>query len=373
MVASRGADIVTHHKKTYLTSDGKLALAKAATVAAGIIGVTAFLVAPRRRDWRTTAQWKQIEKHRYAHRGLFEEPPSAQAYPKGTAGDPWKNDTDLLTMPDKVVQFADKIKKRSDAPVATPLWAEDVKHATRPIVPENSLPAFRAAAEAGYGVELDVRLTKDNVLVVVHDSDLERLCGRAGFVEQLTHEELCEYHLLGTDERIPTLEQVLSLFETAPKTGARRPPLIIEIKSTMSNYVDLTRMTMLALDHADVSYCIESFDPRVLSWLRHNRPDVFRGQLSEDSLADRGAEKYGIPMRWILSSLFANVLSRPDFVAYKYSDRHNLFVWLCRRVLRGHLITWTVRSDNDLAESEREGAPAIFEYIRPDTRSRLSK
>jgi hypothetical protein len=100
---------------------------------------------------------------------------------------------------------------------------------------------------------------------------------------------------------------------------------------------------------------------------------VLRGQLSEDYLADRGTEKYGVPARWALSSLLTNVFSRPDFIAYKYSDRNNPFVWLCCHALGGHLITWTVHSDADLAESEREGAPAIFEYIRPDTRSRLSK
>ena len=89
---------VVGHKKAYLTSEGKLALVKIAAATATVIGATAFLVAPRRRDWRTSSQWKQLEKHRYAHRGLFEEPPSAQAYPKGTAGDPWKDEGSLLTV-----------------------------------------------------------------------------------------------------------------------------------------------------------------------------------------------------------------------------------------------------------------------------------
>ena len=44
-------------------------------------------------------------------------------------------------------------------------------------VPENSLPAFERAVRAGYGIELDVRETRDHVLVVHHDETLERSCG----------------------------------------------------------------------------------------------------------------------------------------------------------------------------------------------------
>jgi glycerophosphoryl diester phosphodiesterase len=364
----------TKGRISYLTPEGKIALLKVGALATAAIGFTAFMVAPRRRDWKTTSQWKIIEKHRYAHRGLFDEPPSAQAYPRGTAGDPFKKQgTSIADVTDKIVQFTDMVFTGSpDTPVATPLWADDVKEWPQ-LIPENSLPAFRAAADAGYGAELDVRLTKDNVLVVIHDSDLERMCGRAGSVEQLTHEELCTYRLLGTDEMIPTLEQVLALFEPNPVTHRRHAPLIIELKTTVSNYVDLTRLTMLTLDHFDVDYCINSFDTRALWWLRRHRPDVLRGQLSENYLADRGTERYGWPLRIGQSWLMCNVMSRPDFISYKFSDRHNPFVWLACKLLGARLITWVVHSDADLAEAEREGAPGIFEHIRPDVRARLSK
>ena len=53
-----------------------------------------------------------------------------------------------------------------------------------PGVPENSLAAFRRAAEAGYGAELDVHLTRDGRLVVIHDGDLERMCGVPGRVAE---------------------------------------------------------------------------------------------------------------------------------------------------------------------------------------------
>lgn len=43
--------------------------------------------------------------------------------------------------------------------------------------PENSLAAFRKAVDQGFGIELDVQLTKDGKLVVFHDFDLKRMCG----------------------------------------------------------------------------------------------------------------------------------------------------------------------------------------------------
>ena len=139
---------------------------------------------------------------------------------------------------------------------------EGVRYAHRgwhdkPAVPENSLPAFRRAAEAGYGAELDVHLTKDGRLAVVHDSDLQRVCGQSGIVEDLTAAELAAYRLEGTEETIPFLEEVLPLFED-------KAPLVVEVKPSRGNHDVLTRTTMECLDRFRADYCVESFDPQVL-------------------------------------------------------------------------------------------------------------
>ena len=57
-------------------------------------------------------------------------------------------------------------------------------HTKDKTVPENSLPAFRAAAEAGYGVELDIQLSRDGQVVVFHDDTLDRVCGVHGRVDE---------------------------------------------------------------------------------------------------------------------------------------------------------------------------------------------
>ena len=61
--------------------------------------------------------------------------------------------------------------------------------------PENSLAAFRAATEQGFGIEMDVHLTKDGQLVVFHDDSLQRMCGTEGIITERTLAELKELRL----------------------------------------------------------------------------------------------------------------------------------------------------------------------------------
>ena len=68
---------------------------------------------------------------------------------------------------------------------------------------ENSLSAFAAAKEKGYGIELDVRLSKDGELVVFHDDNLTRMAGIDGKVVDFTAEELSKMSLSGTSDGAP--------------------------------------------------------------------------------------------------------------------------------------------------------------------------
>ena len=70
------------------------------------------------------------------------------------------------------------------------LYAHRGLHDNETNAPENSLNAFQKAVDAGYGIELDVQLTKDEIMVVCHDFDLKRICGADVKVRDLTFEEL---------------------------------------------------------------------------------------------------------------------------------------------------------------------------------------
>ena len=224
-------------------------------------------------------------------------------------------------------------------------------------IPENSLSAFSRAVAHGFGVELDVHLLRDGTLAVFHDSDIRRMTGRAGYLEDLSAEELGDYPLDGTGETIPQFCDVLALFED---TGL---PIIVELKSFRDNYAALTERTMRELDKFRVVYCVESFDPRCVAWVRKHRPEVIRGQLSQNFLKDRG--KLSLPMAFATTHLLSNIMVQPDFVAYKFEDKKNWAPRLCRKLYGAQGVYWTIRSKEDLETAEREGAIAIFERFIP--------
>lgn len=127
--------------------------------------------------------------------------------------------------------------------------------------PENSLPAFAAAAKNGYGIELDVQFTADRRLVVFHDDTLDRMTPAKGFVHDMPWAEFSAQPLAGSDEHPPLFADMLrTVAEANPDT-----PLIVEIKSRSEykhTYLEeLCRATIAELKAYPGPYCIESFDP----------------------------------------------------------------------------------------------------------------
>lgn len=224
-------------------------------------------------------------------------------------------------------------------------------------VPENSMDAFRRALEKGYGIELDVHLLKDGGLAVIHDAALHRTTGAEGVIEDLTTQDLANYRLEGTEETIPTLQQVLELFDG-------KAPLIIELKAEKGNHDAMAQTVCQVLEGYKGAYCIESFDPRCLMWLRKKRPNIIRGQLSENFLRAKDTN-LSWPLRLVLTSLVMNVLTKPDFIAYKFEDRTGLSPLVCKKIWKIQSVSWTLRSQEDLDIAVAEGSLPIFEYFEP--------
>ena len=111
----------------------------------------------------------------------------------------------------------------------------------KPVVPENSLPAFRRAIERGFGAELDVHLMRDGRLAVIHAASLLRPAGVDVQIEDLTAEELKNYKLEGTEHHIPLLDEVLPIF-------AGTAPLIVELKAERGNAEALAAAACKLLD-----------------------------------------------------------------------------------------------------------------------------
>ena len=221
---------------------------------------------------------------------------------------------------------------------------------------ENSLSAFRAAVENGYGAELDVHLLKDGNLAVIHDSKLKRTTGAEGKIEDLTTAELKNYRLEGTEDCIPTFREVLDVFEG-------KAPLIIELKAE-ENIDALCRAACEAMEGYEGIWCMESFDPRCVIWLKKNRPDIIRGQLAENSLKNEESKLPWI-LKVILTFHLENFLGRPDFVAYDFGTRKNLSNWICRKLYGIQGVTWTLRSPEEHEQALKEEWIPIFEHYNP--------
>lgn len=224
--------------------------------------------------------------------------------------------------------------------------------------PENSMAAFRAAIEKGFGAELDLHLMADGNLAVVHDSDLTRVCGKKGVIEDLRREDLKNYPLQGTGETIPLFGDVLDLF-------AGKTPLIVELKVERGNAAALTDAAMAALADWHGTYCVESFHPGVLLRLKKKYPRVIRGQLSQNFLKGGEVNGLSLPVRFALTNLLTSVLTRPDFIAYNCLDRKNISLRIMKRLYGVHEAAWTVRDRETMAALEREGVPCIFEKFLP--------
>ncbi len=267
------------------------------------------------------------------------------------------------------------------------MWQKDIedwKAERKRIVPENTMTAFCMAVKHGFGSELDVHLAKDGSLPVFHDENLFRMCGVDGKIEDLTKERIGELKLLDTDCRIPFLEQVLDLY-TSPAAACARPdgrcgggavegnscedrlhlPLIIELKAE-KNAAALCAAVMECIDrYPSLNYCIESFDPRVTLWLKKNRPDVIRGQLTENFCRSKEAvAQWGRILTFGMWCGATDIITRPDFISSRYRDRRNFIMRLRHRMGTGQ-VNWTIRNHRQLERVDQEGGLSIFERFIP--------
>lgn len=211
---------------------------------------------------------------------------------------------------------------------------------------ENTLPAFEKAVAMGYGVELDVQLSKDGIPVVCHDYDLKRVFGVDERVASLSAEEL---HRIG----VPYLSEALAVLNG-------RVPLVAEMKGESADTSVCVKAAEL-LDVYEGLYCVESFNPLLMRWFKKNRPQVIRGQLS--TAFGKGRDGNRSLLHLFLRHLLLNFLSRPHFIAYEYCY-FGLSVRLCK-ALGALTMCWTPKSD-DACEKVRELYSAfIFEDFEP--------
>jgi glycerophosphoryl diester phosphodiesterase len=236
------------------------------------------------------------------------------------------------------------------------LYAHRGLHNNKSEAPENSLKAFCLAVENHYGIELDVQLTLDEVPIILHDYSLKRPCGINKKVAEVTYEELQQYRLFQSEEKIPTFVEVLSCVDG-------KVPLIIELKIPWSAKRTCEIVSKI-LENYHGMYCIESFNPFGVIWYRKNHPEVIRGQLSSDfnkEKMDGSKVQY-----FILKHLLLNFQTKPDFIAYHYIYKQCLSITLCKKLFKVNTAAWTIQSQKAFDDNKNWFDLIIFDSFIPE-------
>jgi glycerophosphoryl diester phosphodiesterase len=220
-------------------------------------------------------------------------------------------------------------------------------------LPENSLAAFQAACAAGYGIELDVQLSRDGEAMVFHDDDLKRMTGAQGGLGERTMAELADLRLAGTDERIPTLVETLGLV-------GRRALVHIELKTPYGKVGPLEqRVHEILIDHAG-PVCVIGFNPYSHAWFAERFPGVLRGL---DSYSYARAPNMSEAQRKAFANLEHVAIAKPHFLALGL-DMLPSATAAAYRAQGMPIVAWTVKRPEQW-EAVREGCDnLIFEGFR---------
>jgi glycerophosphoryl diester phosphodiesterase len=273
----------------------------------------------------------------------------------------------------------------------------------QPVAPENSLAAFAAACEAGFGIELDLQMTADHRVVVVHDSNLKRVTGVDRRVEDMTYEQLKSLPLFPapshsgdgcsaasgsnfeTHDALNAHAQHVPLFSDVLELVNGRVPIIVEYKFDDGVFhPQLMEAGDALLRSYRGPYVVESFDPRAVRWYRQHHRSVCRGQLADSSpLPDvkdiitasgtssksfAGIHVPGVDVSGLVKSAAGALLfdwaGRPDFVALDWTMGKSVQA-RAAKALGAVMVAWTVRSPAEEFECIDRFDRVIFEAYVP--------
>lgn len=224
--------------------------------------------------------------------------------------------------------------------------------------PENTMPAFERAVKRGYGMELDIQITKDKMVVVHHDNNLKRLCGVDEEIKTLNWDEVKELKIADTKYTSPLFTDVLKMVNG-------KTPIIVELKcqGDINDMNALCETAWEILKDYKGDYCVESFHPMIVTWFKNNHPEVIRGQLMAKFTGKKGEED-GYPnpfIAFLARNLCTNVMARPDFEAYDCNERNNISLKLCRKIFKIQEVSWTVRDKETFNKLKKDKCICIFE------------
>jgi len=221
---------------------------------------------------------------------------------------------------------------------------------------ENSVKSIQAALDAGYGIEMDVQLTRDGHAIVFHDEALDRLTGETGPVRDRTRAELEAIPLTDDGGTIPALDTVLDMV-------AGKVPLLIEIKDqdgAMGPDVGpLEAATCAALKDYEGDVALMSFNPHSVAACAALAPEIPRGIVTSSYEAASWPE-VPAPVRDVLRDIPDYDRVGACFISHEASDLDRPRVAELK-AQGARIFTWTIRSAQAEAAARRIVDNVTFE------------
>lgn len=220
-------------------------------------------------------------------------------------------------------------------------------------IPENSLSSFQACIDKKLPIELDVHILTDGTALVFHDDSFERMTGYEREMYMASYDDVKSLRLIGSDEHIPTLEQVLTLVNG-------QVPLVIELKC-LKHDGRLEHQVNNLLQEYDGPYCIQSFNPYTLLWFKRYAPNVTRGLISGS------LEKSSISLwqKVVLRSMLFAFMIKPHYIAFEWDKFWYPSFMFIRLFTNIPVIAWCIRNKNQQMIIKNKCENIIFEDFDP--------
>ena len=203
---------------------------------------------------------------------------------------------------------------------------------------ENTIESFQEAIKNKFAIECDVVMSKNDEVIVFHDTNIKRLTNIDLNISEITSQELKEIKLLNTESHIPTLDEVL--YSVNSET-----PLMIEIKSGYTPIIEERLLEIIRSYSGSIS--VKSFDLNSISWFKKNAPYI----------------KYGL----VGSNLDININYLKDleinFLSYDINFIDDSIVNAAKE--NGiPVIAWTIDNENKYKMGLKKADNIIFEKIK---------
>lgn len=246
----------------------------------------------------------------------------------------------FLVMP-RATDGADMDLQRTD-------YADGGLHSPR--CPVGSFDAIKAARNHGYGVKIDIAISRDGKLFAVGYRDISKACGTKAQLETLSSSDIKKLRLCNTGYGILPLSEVFTLIDG-------NVPILIEIRENQYALRICRKLCTLTDGYAG-AFAIQSTSPQVLAFFKKYRPRYARGQVISCN-SGKGFT------RFVRKHMFTNVYARPDFVTTPHKMVSEPAFLLTTKLFRKTGFIKGVRDVQQYDSCRTRGLYAIFCNIEP--------